>query len=87
MNRFIEGGRLTDRHKNKINTEETLSKLNQIAYDKASKCKNKFASSYCVMHTPQYDEIAQICEEHGLKGLEKWVNQSTTQYQIEHKMK
>lgn len=74
MNRFIEGGRLTDRHKNKINTEETLSKLNQIASDKTSKYKNKFASGYGAMLTPHYDEIAQICEEHGLKGLEKWIN-------------
>lgn len=63
MNRFIEGGRLTDRHKYRINTEDMLSRLNQIAHDKASKCK-----------IPQYNEIAQICEEHGLKGLEKWIN-------------
>lgn len=74
MNRFLEGGRLTDRHKNKINTEETLSKLNKIANDKASKCKNKFASCYGTMLTPQYDEIAQLCEEHEVKGLEKWIN-------------
>ena len=33
MNRFIEGGRLTDRHKNKVNTEQTLNRLNQIARD------------------------------------------------------
>ena len=34
MNRFIEGGRLTDRHKYKINTEQTLNRLNQIAKEK-----------------------------------------------------
>ena len=34
MNRFIECGRLTDRHKNKINTEQTLNRLNQIAKEK-----------------------------------------------------
>lgn len=36
MNRFIEGGRLTDRHKNKINTEQTLNRLNQIAKEKVN---------------------------------------------------
>ena len=74
MNKFIEGGRLTDRHKNKINTEETLSRLNQIASDKASKCKNKFASAYGTMLTPHYDEIADTCKKHDLEGLEKWIN-------------
>lgn len=41
MNRFIEGGRLTDRHKNKINTEKTLNRLNQIAKEKANEISNK----------------------------------------------
>ena len=41
MNRFIEGGRLTDRHKNKINTEETLNRLNQIAKEKVNESSNK----------------------------------------------
>ena len=34
MNRFLEGGRLTDRHKNKVNTEQTLKRLNQLAKEK-----------------------------------------------------
>lgn len=41
MNRFIEGGRLTDRHKNKVNTEQTLNRLNQIAKEKVNEISNK----------------------------------------------
>ena len=42
MNRFIEGGRLTDRHKNKVNTKEILKRLNQIAKEKINdKSRNK----------------------------------------------
>lgn len=33
MNRFIEGGRLTDRHKNQLDEKQLLNRLNQIARD------------------------------------------------------
>ena len=34
MNKFIQGGRLTDLHKNNINTHELLTKLNKSAKEK-----------------------------------------------------
>lgn len=34
LNRFIQGGWLTDLHKNKINTRELLTKLNKTAKEK-----------------------------------------------------
>lgn len=41
FNRFIYGGRLTDLHKNKINTHELLTKLNKTAKEKVNETRRK----------------------------------------------
>lgn len=39
LNKFIQGGRLTDRHKNKINTHELITKLNKTAKEKINETR------------------------------------------------
>lgn len=42
-NKFIQGGRLTDYHKNQINTKQLLNRLNQIAKEKVNERNRKRA--------------------------------------------
>ena len=37
----MQGGRLTDHHKNKINTHELISKLNKTAKEKVNETRRK----------------------------------------------
>lgn len=41
LNRFIQGGRLTDCHKNNIDTHELLNKLHKAAKEKIYESSNK----------------------------------------------